>query len=169
MSARPAFRRPVVQSASRSGSIVPAMSVARTARLLKVWVGGLERGDPAMSVARTARLLAPRMSVTTRVSFTFGVLRVSSAAVACVARSQQRVACGSASGRAVPESGPAARSCPTSARAPTGRRSRSASFWSLLRPGTLRIRRALASTSVTTTPRLRGCATPASSTRRSPP
>ena len=48
MSARPAFRHPLVQSVSRSGSV-----------------------SPAISAARTAPPLAPGMSVTTRVSFTF--------------------------------------------------------------------------------------------------
>ena len=98
-SSRPSRGR-LVQSANRSGSV-----------------------SPAMSAAKIARPLTPRMSVTTR-SALRSRLRASSAGVACAARSRGPVACGFASGRAVPGSGPAARSCPESSRAPTDPRSR---------------------------------------------
>ena len=100
MSARSAFRRPVVQSASRSGSV-----------------------SPAMSAARIARPLTPRMSVTTCVNFTFASSSVFCRR--CVCRVISRTSCLRVRVRSRSSwSGPAARSCPESARAPTGRRSR---------------------------------------------
>ena len=124
MSARLAFTRTLVQSANRSGSV-----------------------SPAMSAARIARPLTPRMSVTTRVSFTFASSSVF--CKRCVCRAISRTSCLrvrvrsrnswiGAGGTKLPRISPCANRSAIQA----------ASFRSLLRPGTFRMCCALASTSV---------------------
>ena len=135
MSARLAFTRTLVQSANRSGSV-----------------------SPAMSAARIARPLTPRMSVTTRVSFTFASSSVF--CKRCVCRAISRTSCLrvrvrsrnswiGAGGTKLPRISPCANRSAIQA----------ASFRSLLRPGTFRMCCALASTSVNDASSSRTCHT----------
>ena len=135
MSARSAFRRPLVQSANRSGSVCPAMSAARI-----------------------ARPLTPRMSLATRVSFTFAsssvfcrrrVCRAISRTSCLRVRVRSRSSWIGAGGTKLPGISPCANRSAIQV----------ASFRSLLRPGTFRMCCALASTSVNEASSSRTCHT----------